>query len=461
MLARASEILSALTFFSLCLTHPPLTVQLSLAALIAAWLLRLWLRAEVWLLYALTGGVFLSLGNALQGLSLFANPAPFAIPLVLGYPLAGLWILAQRRQSPFARHYEVLNGILLGLHSLVLAGFCEQWIEGRSESLVAATTLGLAALPWLLWLNGQHKRLWLLFSTLCQALLLSCLLLFRFGLAALPLAALPWLFEALRRRESEAKGLYAAAALLSPFALLWSYLTGPAQAQMERLPDLLVILGSTLLLALWSGLYVDNTCRQPQHKWFWSLSALWLNFSWFYLLTTLVHHLHIAPHERLPDLLLSILGWQSILFVPGLSLVSLAYFTLSKQPDRNQLLYLGLSLIMLSPSLGLLARDSYLGSQNGLFLLLGLQILGLIWLCFWTGLRLRTRAFVQMGLFCLALILLGALLLLLLKGHWSLRWGLFIGTGMLLIVGGNLIQSRHADLRQKPERLQVALLDWN
>ncbi|MEZ0375038.1 MAG: hypothetical protein ACAI44_38485 [Candidatus Sericytochromatia bacterium] len=143
------------------------------------------------------------------------------------------------------------------------------------------------------------------------------------------------------------------------------------------------------------------------------------------------------------------------LLLPGLTMLLLAQYLLRRQPEKDQLTYFGLSLLLLMPLSLLAIRGAGLPKPLLLAELLAQVVLLLVLASRW-----RRRALLYTGLtvgLCIAVGLFGGLLL---HGSAWLRWLLCLGLGLLLAGGGLFVQQRLDWLHWLISHWRRTLLSW-
>lgn len=456
VLARGTLLLSGISLGFLPFSSSSSLLVLSTSCLLLSWLLRLALTQQPWHLYAIIANLLFTAEIVFRGQAGIPGSnwqQGFISPLLLSPLVLGLWFQARRFQTSFNKHFEYLNAGLLTIHLLGLLNMYLLASEASEPQLYLQLLLGTWAAIWgsaAYLLSTTQASKWL-YGLLAYAALLAGILLHFSHHSLWLLLACPWLFYGLFRKTRQQAFQWAA--LLTPICLsFWMFLLAPAFESGWG------VLWKNLPFMAWVLFYFQAGKGRAAHSRYWWLAAGWLNFSWVYMLLTGIQVLQQHLFSAVVGLTLL---WQALFLLPALSGLVLAYRVLNKQPDRNQLFYLSQTVLLLIPLFTWLAfadPETLLEQSLSWFavfefaLLLGLLALASV--------RLRLRALLKMVLFTLALLLTGAVLYILLKGHWSLRWSLFIATGFLLIFGGNLLQSRQQELRLQLERLQLYLLTW-
>ncbi|PIQ25654.1 hypothetical protein COW36_21670 [bacterium (Candidatus Blackallbacteria) CG17_big_fil_post_rev_8_21_14_2_50_48_46] len=457
VLEWGSFALILLGFGALGLTHQALSALLSLGLLGLACLLRLKLRPSPWPLYIFTCFCLIAALVLKDGLH-WISPLQAAL-----LPLAGgglLWALERSMpaQSAWKKDLWALNLLLLGVQHLTQAVILLQLWRGLSDEFPPAPPgwawlavgLALGQALWIWSLNRSHQSPLLQGWMLAQTLLASWLAMLNQPWLLWPLIGLPWLLAHRWPILPEAKWLNQAAAQLTPFLLAWGLFSFP-----EGLSLNLLYFWRLLPLLLWGLFYAREARSLPQQPWLWWLSLLSWNLAWIF--TVLASPLQSFENLGISFEFSKTLLVHALLIPIALSLVWLSWKTLHTQPNRNQLFYIGLGLLLAPAGLSLMAVWGFPLLRGALLLeLLGL-VLGMIWLAF----VLRQRAFLHVPLLLVCLGLLGGAGATLIWGHWGLRWGLFILLGLGFMVAGNLFQSHAESLRLRLEAVQDRLESWD
>lgn len=143
------------------------------------------------------------------------------------------------------------------------------------------------------------------------------------------------------------------------------------------------------------------------------------------------------------------------LLPPGLSLLLLAHYLLRRQPEKDQLTYFGLSLLLLMPLTLLAIRSAGLPRHLLLAELIGQATLILVLANRW-----RRRALLYTGLTVGSCLLIGLFGGLLLYGDPWLRWSLCLGSGLILAACGLFVQQQLEWLRWLLSHWRTTILSW-
>ncbi len=461
VLAVVSLALMGLGFVSLGLSRDPWIAGVTLALLMLGTALRLGLLPHYWQLYGLTLLGIISLLLLKDGLHLLTPTQAAVMPLLAGGLFTWLFLKAGHVQEShtqipsFSLHYLGLGLFLLGVQTLVQAALC--WRLWQDLTLVQTQAplewgwlvvlLSVGVLICLRQINLALLNPWVQGGALAQVLLGLLLALFWQPLllwALLPVAV--W-FRRFFMPNAELARLAWFASLLAPAILALGMCL-----KSSALSDWALLSWRLIPLLFWAGFYGREARLNKDAPWLWWLSLLAAYAAWLVLLFTQLQWFASVYHLLWNEALLLI---HAIVLPLAFALLWLAWYTLKKQPDRNQLFYLGLVVLVLPGFFGLLfAHDLLL--RLGLLLELALLTGAMIF----TAFQLQLRAFLHVALLFVSLALAGAVLAILLLGHWSLRWGLFISAGLGLMVAGNLLQARNQALRLSLEKFQTRLLSW-
>ncbi|MGE3726698.1 MAG: hypothetical protein AB7I41_14155 [Candidatus Sericytochromatia bacterium] len=465
VLAVVSLALLGLAFVSLGLTREPWIGGLTLALLVLGSGLRLCLKPHYWQLYALSLLSLIGLILLKDGLHMLTPTQAALMPLLGGGLFTWLFLKAEydghgseMSETSFSLHYLGLGLFWLGVQTLVQGALCwRMWQDltlAQTQAppewgwLVVLLAVGIALC--LRQLNVALLNPWVQGAALAQVLLGLLLTLFWQPLLLWGLLLLAVWFRRFFVPTAELLRWAWFASLLAPaFLALGMYFKTPELSGLGLLSWRLVP------LVFWAGFYGREARMHKGSPWLWWLSVLTAYAAWLVLLFT-----DLGWFNQLQSLIganpAGVLLIHAILQPFALALVWLAWYTLKKQPDRNQLFYLGLTLLVLPGFSCAFFADS-LSLRLGMLLELALLTGAMIY----TAFGLQLRAFLHVALVFISLALVGAVLAILLLGHWSLRWGLFISAGLGLMVAGNLLQSRNQALRLNLEKFQTRLLSWD
>lgn len=461
VLAVVSLGLMGLAFVSLGLTREPWIGGLSLALLSLSLALRLRLSPDAWQLYALSLLALLGVFLLKDGLHWLSPTQAAVLPLLAGGLFTWLFLKAKtapaESASRFSPHYLGIGLFWLGLQTLVQGGLCWRLWEDLTQAqalapaewgwLVVLLSLGLVIC--LRQINGVLLNPWLQGVALAQVLLGLLLVLFWQPLLLWGLLPLAVLFRRFFAPNAELARLAWFASLLAPLLLGFCLFI-----KTSDLTGAWLVVWRLIPLVFWAGFYGREARLHLHLPWLWWLSVLTAYAAWLVVLFTDMRWFQalengIGPHNA------AVLMTHAFFLPLALGLIWLAWYTLKKQPERNQLFYFGLILSVL-PGLSCALLLPFWHIRLGMLLELALLTGAMIYTAFW----LQLRAFLHVALVFVALALAGAVLGILLLGHWSLRWGLFISAGLGLMVAGNLLQARNQALRLNLEKFQTRLLSW-
>jgi hypothetical protein len=463
VLAVVSLALLGLAFLSLGLTRNPWIAGITLALLMLGTALRLGLRPHYWQIHALSLLSLIALLLLKDGLHLLTPTQAAVLPLLGGVLFTWLFLRAGPGEGaePFAlsfsTHYLGLGLFWLGLQFLVQGALCWRLWQDLTQAQTLAppewgwlvVLLSLGMVICLRQINLALLNPWLQGIALAQLLLGFLLVLFWQPLLLWGLLPLAVGFRRFFEPNAELARLAWFASLVVPVLLAFCMfvkntdLTGLGLLSWRLVP-----------LVFWAGFYGREARLHKVAPWLWWLSLLVAYAAWLVLLFTdfgWFNHLESLIGANPAGVLLIHL----FLLPFALALVWLAWYTLKKQPDRNQLFYLGLTLLVL-PGFSCAFFAQTLPLRLGMLLELALLTGAMVY----TAFGLQLRAFLHVALLFVSLALAAAVLAILLLGHWSLRWGLFISAGLGLMVAGNLLQARNQALRLSLEKFQARLLSW-
>lgn len=157
---------------------------------------------------------------------------------------------------------------------------------------------------------------------------------------------------------------------------------------------------------------------------------------------------------------------QAIFLEISLCLVLLGMYTITKPKERSQLIYVGLTLPLMTwlfqfwgamfPNF----HTGYTPDYRRFILFVLLEITLFLWGCIQLGIKLKQRPFLYFGITMTSLMLLGGFLALLIAGNWLVRWSVFIGTGGLLIVMGTLFQAKNQQMLETISGFYQEVTTW-
>lgn len=241
-------------------------------------------------------------------------------------------------------------------------------------------------------------------------------------------------------RSSHATVLSSPIALLIPIMLQENAPSPEWSILAWQLPGVLIALAT----------YAYHLLFLANHRpWLWWPISLLANFCWEWAWWKGI--LQDLPYNAVS------LSWQVhiSLFLPAMTCLLMGHYIIHKQAEKDQIMYLALSLFVMMP-LALLATRATALPKHWLFAEMLAQALVMLLLAnFW-----RRKALLYAGLgigLCLLVALFGGIML---YGDAWVRWSLFLGLGLLLVITGLLLQQRLEWLRWLIGHWKHSLTEW-